>query len=84
MIEVNLTNITHVMIMNDLGDYTGSKFTINQSKYDGTLTLDASTVKKLNYQITLRFLDSMDYYGEKTYKIKKPMGLFERLINKIL
>ena len=31
-----------------------------------------------------RFLDSMDYYGEKTYKINKPMGFFERLINKIL
>lgn len=84
MVEVSLTNITHVMIMDNLGEYTGSKFTINQSKYDGTLTLDASTVKKLDYQITLRFLDSMDYYGEKTYKIKKPMGFFERLINKIL
>lgn len=84
MIEVRLTNITHVMVMDDLGEYTGSKFTITQSKFDGTLTLNASTVKKLDYQITLRFLDSMDYYGESTYKIKKPMGFFERLINKIL
>lgn len=84
MVEVDLTNITKVMIMDDLGNYTGSRFSIDQVYYTGRLTIPKDLVKELNYQVTLRFLDDMDYYGEKTYKIKKPMGFFERLINKIL
>lgn len=84
MVEVTLVNITKVMIMDDIGDYTGSNFNVTQRDFNGTLTINKETIKKLNYQVTLRFLDEMDYYGEKTYKIKKPMGFFERLINKIL
>ena len=78
LIQVSLHNIKEVEIVN--GDCT---YTIKSDEYFGRLIVTPETMKMVKYNITLRFTDWDDFYGEVKYKVKKPKNFLEKIIDKI-